>query len=66
MNEGTPTTVKVLTAGDDFESPPEGLSHNLNAAFVKGDENFEKAFTIAEGRRKSRSGAIRWPYLKIA
>ncbi|MYB71836.1 MAG: hypothetical protein F4X75_25455 [Gemmatimonadetes bacterium] len=35
--------------GDDFESPFEGLSADLNAAFVAGDENFAKAFTIDEG-----------------
>ena len=36
-------------AGDDFESPFDGMGHDLNAAFVEGDENFEKAFTVAEG-----------------
>lgn len=35
--------------GDDFESPFEGLSADLNAVFVAGDENFAKAFTIDEG-----------------
>ena len=37
------------TAGDDFESPFEGMSHDLNAAFARGDENFERAFTVEEG-----------------
>ena len=37
------------TAGDDFESPFEGLSHDLNSAFAEGDENFERAFTVDEG-----------------
>ena len=36
-------------AGDDFETPFEGLSHDLNLAFAEGDENFEHAFTAAEG-----------------
>ena len=36
-------------AGDDFETPYEGLSHDLNLAFAEGDENFEHAFTVAEG-----------------
>lgn len=36
-------------AGDDFESPLEGLSRELNAAFVEGDRNFEKAFSVDEG-----------------
>ena len=36
-------------AGDDFESPFEGLSADLNAVFVAGDENFARAFTIDEG-----------------
>ena len=25
------------------------MGHDLNATFVEGDENFEKAFTVAEG-----------------
>ena len=37
------------TAGDDFETPLDGLSGDLNAAFVRGDENFEKAFTVGDG-----------------
>ena len=37
------------TAGDDFESPFDGLSNNLNAQFARGDENFERAFTADEG-----------------
>ena len=36
-------------AGDDFETPFEGLSHDMNLAFAEGDENFEHAFTAAEG-----------------
>ncbi len=35
--------------GDDFESPLEGMSHDLNAVFVMGDENFERAFSVGEG-----------------
>ena len=37
------------TAGDDFESPFDGLSHDLNTQFAVGDENFERAFTVASG-----------------
>ncbi len=37
------------TAGDDFESPFDGMSHDLNALFLEGDENFERAFTIEDG-----------------
>ena len=44
---------RILTdrpsAGDDFESPLEGMSHDLNAVFALGDENFERAFTVSEG-----------------
>ena len=40
---------RLPTAGDDFESPLEGLSRDLNAAFVEGDGNFERAFSVAEG-----------------
>ena len=44
---------RILTerpsAGDDFESPLEGMSHDLNAVFAQGDENFERAFTVGEG-----------------
>ena len=36
-------------AGDDFESPLDGLSNDLNAVFAAGDENFEKGFTVGEG-----------------
>ncbi len=35
--------------GDDFESPLDGLSNDLNAVFAAGDENFEKGFTVEEG-----------------
>ena len=37
------------TAGDDFTAPFDGMSSDLNAAFLEGDENFERAFTVAEG-----------------
>ena len=37
------------TAGDDFESPLDALSPDLNAVFAAGDENFEKAFSVEEG-----------------
>ena len=44
---------RILTdrpsAGDDFESPLEGMPHDLNAVFALGDENFERAFTVSEG-----------------
>ncbi len=36
-------------AGDDFESPFDGMSHDLNLAFAAGDENFERFFTVEEG-----------------
>jgi CxxC motif-containing protein (DUF1111 family) len=36
-------------AGDDFESPFDGMSRDLNAVFLLGDENFEKVFTASEG-----------------
>lgn len=37
------------TAGDDFVSPFEDLSPGLNNMFLRGDENFERVFTVAEG-----------------
>jgi CxxC motif-containing protein (DUF1111 family) len=37
------------TAGDDFVTPFDGLSHNLNFQFAIGDENFERAFLPEEG-----------------
>ena len=37
------------TAGDDFESPFDGLSHDLNVQFLEGDENFGRVFTVEEG-----------------
>ena len=37
------------TAGDDFASPVDGLDADLNLVFLQGDENFAKAFTVAEG-----------------
>ena len=44
---------KIMTesppAGDDFESPFDGMSNGLNAVFIEGDENFGRAFTIEEG-----------------
>ena len=36
-------------AGDDFVSPFDGMTPDLNAAFIRGDENFERAFTVEEG-----------------
>ncbi|MFT5373271.1 MAG: CxxC motif-containing protein (DUF1111 family) [Candidatus Latescibacterota bacterium] len=36
-------------AGNDFESPLEGMSRELNVVFLLGDENFEKVFTPAAG-----------------
>ena len=36
-------------AGDDFESPFDGMTHDLNLAFAEGDENFERVFTVEEG-----------------
>lgn len=35
--------------GEAFDSPIEGLSDELNRMFVRGDENFEKVFTVANG-----------------
>ena len=35
--------------GDDFETPFDGLSFDLNRTFVLGDEAFEKVFTVEEG-----------------
>lgn len=35
--------------GDDFETPFDGLSFDLNKTFVLGDEAFEKVFTVEEG-----------------
>ena len=37
------------TAGDEFSAPFDGMTQDLNSAFVEGDENFERAFTVAEG-----------------
>ena len=37
------------TAGDDFVTPFDGLSHNLNFQFAKGDENFERPFLPEDG-----------------
>ncbi len=37
------------TAGDDFTAPLDGMSNDLNGAFLVGDENFERAFTVGEG-----------------
>ena len=37
------------TAGDDFASPVDGLDPDLNLVFLQGDENFAKAFSVAEG-----------------
>lgn len=37
------------TAGDNFVSPFDDLSHDLNAQFLEGDENFERAFTVEDG-----------------
>lgn len=36
-------------AGNDFESPLDNMSRELNAVFLLGDENFEKVFTPADG-----------------
>jgi CxxC motif-containing protein (DUF1111 family) len=36
-------------AGDDFESPLDGLSGELHAQFAAGDQNFEHAFAVGEG-----------------
>lgn len=35
--------------GNDFESPLQDMSRELNAVFLLGDENFEKVFTPATG-----------------
>lgn len=36
-------------SGDVFDAPFEGLSFAFNAQFARGDENFEKTFSIEEG-----------------
>ena len=36
------------TAGDEFAAPMD-LDSDLNLVFLQGDENFERAFTAAEG-----------------
>lgn len=36
-------------AGDTFSSPMDELPGGLNAAFIQGDENFGRVFTVAEG-----------------
>lgn len=36
-------------AGEDFETPFEGLSPELNALFLAGDEDFERRFGFADG-----------------
>lgn len=35
--------------GDDFETPFEGMTFDLNAMFSRGDENFDRVFTVADG-----------------
>jgi CxxC motif-containing protein (DUF1111 family) len=40
---------EVPPAGNDFESPFEKLPEDLNAVFLAGDENFEKAFSVTQG-----------------
>ena len=35
--------------GDDFVTPFDGMSFDLNRTFVLGDEAFEKVFTVEEG-----------------
>ncbi len=37
------------TAGDEFAAPVDGLETDLSLVFLQGDENFERAFTVAEG-----------------
>jgi CxxC motif-containing protein (DUF1111 family) len=37
------------TAGDTLDGTLPGLSPELNAAFARGDEGFEKVFTVSEG-----------------
>ena len=37
------------TAGESFEEPFAGMGHDLNNVFAVGDENFERAFTVADG-----------------
>lgn len=36
-------------AGDDFESPFDGLPFAFNASFLRGDENFERVFRVEDG-----------------
>lgn len=34
---------------DTLESPFEGMSNALNATFIRGDENFDRVFTVRDG-----------------
>ena len=40
---------KPAAEGDDFETPFDELSHDLNTTFAEGDENLERVFTVADG-----------------
>lgn len=40
---------KPLIEGDDFETPFDMWSRDLNIAFSRGEEDFMKAFTVEEG-----------------
>jgi CxxC motif-containing protein (DUF1111 family) len=37
------------TVGDDFTTPFDGISGDLNTVFAVGDEAFERVFTVSEG-----------------
>ena len=41
--------VKPLVEGDNFETPFDMLSHDLNSTFVNGEQTFMKVFTVEEG-----------------
>ena len=43
------TITKPLIPGDDFETPFDMLSQDLNASFFRGEEAFMKGFTVEEG-----------------
>ena len=43
------TLTKPLIEGDNFETPFDMLSNDLNSAFFRGEEAFMRGFTVQEG-----------------
>ena len=43
------TVTKPLIEGDNFVTPFDILSHDLNATFTRGEEDFIRSFTVEEG-----------------